>query len=283
MLHYQLVSRTAILDLLPLSINELPQSQIQLTSNEYLFKGFYPAIYDRNLQPSTTYRNYIKTYIERDIRQLINVRDLNTFKNFIQLTAGRIGSTLNTESLVNDVGASHNTIKQWLSILETSYILYRLSPYFENFGKRIIKSPKIYFTDVGMISYLLGIESAQQITRDPLRGGLFENLVLLELLKTRFNEGGDPHVYYYRDSNQNEVDIIIKRGHYLIPVEIKSSATFSSALLKNLKFYQRLVGKRMLTGFLVYAGEQEQLIGNIHLINFKNTKKIGSIIDSLSL
>lgn len=268
-----LAGRAALLELLPLSIAELSSKGIELSADDYLLKGFYPAIYDRNLDPSMAYKNYAQTYLERDVRQLINVRNLSSFRNFLQLTAGRIGSLLNTENLANDVGMAHNTIRQWLSILETSYILYRLQPYFENFGKRIIKSPKVYFTDVGMISYLLGIENVQQLKRDPLRGGLFENLVLLELLKTQFNAGKEPRFYYYRDSNQNEIDLIIKHANYLIPIEIKSTATFHPSMLKNLKFFKKLVKERMPKGFLVYSGE-EQYIGEIELVHFKNSRKI---------
>lgn len=273
-----LAGRTGILELLPFSIHELQASKIELTADEYLLTGFLPAIYDRQIDPTTAYRNYVRTYVERDVRQLINIKDMHAFQRFIQLTAGRIGSICNVESLANDVGVSANTVKSWLSLLEASYLLYQLQPYYENFGKRIIKSPKIYFTDVGMACYLLNIENKAQLSRDRLRGGLFENLVLLELVKTRLNQGKEPYFYYYRDNHQNEVDIIIKHGQYLIPVEIKSTATFNPALLKNIHFYQTLVGEKAPIGFLVYAGDYETQIGNIHIINFRHSAEILDII-----
>ncbi len=275
-----LAGRTALLDLLPLTIRELEQNNITMTTDEYLLNGFYPAIHYKKLNPTVANRNYIRTYIERDVRQLINLKDLSKFQRFFQLAAGRVGNILDVDSLSNDVGSAHNTIKNWLSILEASYLIYRLQPYFENFGKRIIKSAKLYFTDVGIVSYLLSIENIQQLSHDRLRGNLFENLVLLELLKEKSNAGKEPRLYYYRDNHKNEVDIIIKHHDYLIPVEIKSTATFNSALLKNLKFYRSLVGDRAPIGFLVYSGEKEQQIGDFHLINYRNTAKIYEIIES---
>jgi uncharacterized protein len=277
-----LAGRTALLDLLPMTIKELHPVADAMQVDDYLFQGFYPAIYNKSLDPRTHYRNYIRTYVERDVRQLINIKDLNSFQRLMQLLAGRAGSLLNIESLVNDVGSAHNTIKNWLSILEASYLVYRLQPYFENFGKRVIKSPKLYFTDVGLLSYLLGIETVEQLARDKMRGHCFENMVFLELLKTRLNAGQDPQLFYYRDSYGNEVDIIIKYRDLLIPVEVKSTSTFHPSLLKNLDFYQRLAGERSPIGFLVYAGEQEQRIKNMYLINYRNAATIFEIIATLS-
>jgi len=274
-----LAGRTALLDLLPLTIDELAQNNITLNTDAYMLNGFYPAIYQKQLNPTVAYRNYMRTYIERDVRQMVNIQDLNSFQQFIQLLAGRVGRQLDINSLGNDIGKAHNTIKNWLSILDASYLIYRLPPYFENFGKRIIKSPKIHFTDVGLASYLLGIENEKQLWRDPIRGHLFENMVFLELLKTRMNEGKEPNLYYYRDNHKNEVDIIIKDGHNLIPIEIKSTATFNPALLKNLKFYKGLVNDRMPIGFLIYAGEHEQQIGDFHILNYRNTKEIYRLIE----
>lgn len=276
-----LAGRAAILNLLPLTINEIRKNDISMQVNEYLFNGFYPAVYQKKIDPMTIYRNYISTYVERDVRQLVNVKDLNNFQRFMQLLASRVGSVLNINSLADDVGNAPNTIKNWLSILETSFLLYRLPPYFENFGKRIIKSSKIYFIDVGIVSYLLGIETEKQISRERLKGGLFENLVLLELMKARINKGKSPYLYYYRDQHSNEVDIIIKHRNFLIPVEVKSSSTFNSALLKNLHYYRKLVKTRAPLGFLVYSGDMEQNIDNIHVINYQNTSKIWQIIESI--
>lgn len=276
-----LAGRTALLDLLPLSIRELHRQKINLSVDEYLLKGFYPAVYHKALNPTVMYRNYVKTYLERDVRQLVNVHNLDIFRRFIHLTAGRVGGILNMERLASDAGVSHNTLRNWLSILEASYLIHRLPPYFENFGKRVIKSPKLYFSDVGMLSYLLGIETVRQISHDRLRGGLFENLVLLEIMKSRMNRGKEPNVFFYRDNHQNEVDIVIKQADLLIPVEVKSTMTFNSALLKNLLFYKKLVGNRAPVAFLVYGGEEEHQINDCHVINYKNVSKIYELLEGL--
>ena len=220
-----LAGRIGLLTLLPFSIHELSEAGIELTLNEYLLTGFLPRIYDKHIEPTTFYRDYLKTYVERDVRQLINIKDLTTFQRFLKLCAGRVGSVLNMNNIANEIGISNHTIKHWLSILEASFIIFMLPPYFENFGKRIIKSPKLYFYDVGLASYLLNIENIQQVDRDPLRGNLVENLIIVELYKFRNNAGKEPNLYYYRDSQKNEVDVIYKEANDLIPIEIKSSQT----------------------------------------------------------
>lgn len=269
-----LAGRTALLRLLPLTINELHTVDIDLGLDDYLLQGFYPRIYKEQLDPTKAYRNYFQTYIERDVRLLIHIKDLTTFQRFIKLCAGRIGQILNVHSLANDLGVSSHTVKHWLSILEASFVTFQLLPYYENFGKRIIKSPKLYFTDVGLASYLLDIENLTQLRRDPLRGNLVENLVILELMKTRFNQGLDHQLYYYRDSHQNEVDVIFKRAHELIPIEIKAAQTFQTEYLKGLKYFSQLVGERAPDGFLIYAGIQEQPIEKFRVINFKHARNI---------
>lgn len=195
-----LAGRTALLTLLPMSLHELIQANIDPSLDEVLLKGGYPRIYKDQLNPTKAYRNYFQTYVERDLRQLIHVKDLLQFERFIRILAGRTGQILNMEEIGEERGISAHTVKEWISILEASFIVFRLQPYFENFGKRIIKSTKLYFTDTGLAVYLLGIESEIQISRrDPLRGHLVENLVLLELMKARLNRGLDPQLYYYRD------------------------------------------------------------------------------------
>lgn len=271
-----LAGRTGILDLLPLSLQEMQKNHLIVELDELLLKGGYPRIYDRSIDPVIYFRTYVRTYVERDVRQIINVQNLDQFQRFMQLCAGRVGSILNFESLANDVGVSNPTIRSWLSVLQASYLITLLPPYFENFGKRVLKSPKLFFSDVGLASYLLGIETGLQINRNPIRGHLFENLVLLEVMKTRLNQGLDARLYYYRDNHQNEVDLIIQQGHDLIPIEIKSTHTFTPSLLKNLKFFQNLVGDRCPKGFLIYAGEKEQWIGNIFLMNYRNCADIFS-------
>lgn len=271
-----LAGRTALLFLLPMSLKELKLANITQTADEYLLKGFFPRIYQDNLDPTKAYRSYLQTYIEKDLRDLIHVRDLSQFQRFLKLCAGRIGQVLNMESLGNDAGVSAHTIKHWLSVLEASYIIIIIHPYFENFGKRVIKSPKLYFSDVGLASYLLEIETISQISRDPLRGNLFENLVTVDLIKSRLNRGLDPHLYYYRDSHKNEVDLIFKKGNTLIPIEIKSGETYNKSYLKNLKFFQRLIEERMEKGYVIYSGSYQQKIDQFELLNFSNLEKIVS-------
>lgn len=269
-----LAGRTAILNLLPLAISELASSGIDLSVDNYLLNGFLPRIYADNLNPTKAYRNYLQTYVERDVRQILHVRDLKTFQHFIKLCAGRIGSVFNKESLGNELGISSNTISQWLSVLEASFIIQQISPYFENFGKRIIKSPKLFFTDVGLATYLLGIENIEQLSRDPLRGFLVENLVVLELIKTRLNQGLEPNFYYYRDNHKNEVDIIYKQSNDLIPIEIKASQTYHTDFLKGIRYYETLANARVKKGYLVYTGSHEQQIGNVSILNFKHAHTI---------
>lgn len=265
-----LAGRTALLNLLPMSLAELSQAGIHISLDEVLLKGGYPRIYKDQLDPTKAYRNYFQTYIERDLRQLINIKDLTQFQRFVRTCAGRVGQLLNLEGIGNDVGVSSNTIKEWISILEASFILIRLQPYFENFGKRIIKSPKLYFTDVGLVSYLLGIENIEQIKRDPLRGNLVENLIVLELIKSRLNSGLDPQLYFFRDAQGHEVDLIFQSGNKLIPIEIKAAQTFNQEFLKNLEFFQNLVEDRCKGGYIIYAGTQEQTIKSFKLLNYSH-------------
>lgn len=268
-----LAGRTALLQLLPMSLVELAQAGIETALDEALLKGGYPRIFKDGLDPTKAYRNYFQTYVERDLRELIQIKDLGQFQRFVRICAGRIGQLLNLEGIGNDVGISSNTVKEWLSILEASFILIRLQPYYENFGKRMVKSSKLYFTDVGLASYLLGIENVSQITRDPLRGSLVENLVLLELMKSRLNQGKDPQLYYFRDTHGHEVDLIFQSGPKLIPIEIKAGMTFHINFLKNLFFFQELVGKRCENGFLIYTGFQEQSIGSFKMLNYAHASR----------
>lgn len=269
-----LAGRTALLTLLPMSLDELAKAGISVSIDDIIFTGGYPRIYKDALDPTKAYRNYFQTYVERDLRKLINVKDLSQFEKFVRICAGRIGQIINLEEIGGEVGISSHTVREWLSILEASFIVFRLQPYFENFGKRAIKSPKLFFTDVGLATYLLGIENTTQLSRDPLRGHLVENLVVLELMKHRFNQGLDHQLYYYRDAQKNEVDLIFKTGSTLIPIEIKSSKTFNDEFLKNLHFFQKLVQERAPKGYLIYTGDKEQQIGNITLLNYKHTTAI---------
>lgn len=265
-----LAGRTAILSLLPMNLAELKAAGFDLTVDEWLLKGGYPRIYKDHLDPTKAYRNYFQTYVERDLRQLIQVKDLMQFNRFVQILAGRIGQIINMEEIGGEIGISSHTVKEWISILEASFIVFRLPPYFENFGKRVIKSPKLYFNDVGLTAYLLGIQNEMQLSRDPLRGNLFENAIVLELRKHRLNQGLDPSLYYYRDIQKNEVDVIYKKGHDLVPIEIKSSKTYHSEFVKNLCYFQSIAKGRASQAFLIYAGEAEQQIQTVRVLNFSH-------------
>ena len=278
-LHYaitqSLAGRTALLTLLPFSLAELNTYCHDKTIDELLWRGFFPRLHVHGLDPVQTYRDYLHTYVEKDIRQIQNIKDLSLFQRFISLCAGRIGQVLNKGSLASDLGISDKTIESWLALLEASYIIVRLQPYFENFGKRVIKSPKLYFVDVGLACYILGIENSQQLSRDPLRGFLFENMVVIDLMKARLHRGRDPNLYFYRDQHQLEVDLIYKHGHELVPIEIKVSQTFNSQFLKPLQHYQKNIAQdRVKNGYLIYSGKFEQQLGDIQLLNFMHAEQV---------
>ena len=268
-----LAGRTALLRLLPLSISELKATGITHTRDEFIYQGFMPRLYNEKVNPTRLYRNYCQTYIERDIRQMINLRRLIDFENFMRLLAGRVGQILNLSSLSNDVGVSSTTLKEWLSVLEASHTIFRLNPYFENFGKRIIKSPKIYFTDVGLASYLLGIESPALATRDPLIGNLFENMVVIEALKARLNAGKEPELYFYRDNKGNEVDLLFRQNRQLIPIEIKSAMTFNPEFAKGIAQFQKIASSAQ-KGHIIYAGNLTPELSQASVLHFTNMDSI---------
>lgn len=268
-----LAGRTTILHLLPLSLDEFITQSTEKSLDEILYAGCFPRIHQKSLNPTKVYESYIQTYLERDLRQMIEVKNPQLFQRFLKLCAGRIGQLFNKDNLAGEVGVSAKTIGHWMSILEASYLIFLLPPYFENFGKRVIKSPKVYFCDVGLASFLLGIETPSQLERDPLRGNLVENLVLLELIKTRWNKGLEHRLFFYRDSIQNEVDIIFQHGNELIPIEIKSSKTFNRSFLKGLTAFKKISGSRCKKPTLIYSGLDEQKVGDIQLLHYLNTSK----------
>jgi len=268
-----LAGRTALLTLLPFSLKEIAAATlhaIPLTRDGLLYSGGLPRIYDQQQNPLMAYRNYLQTYVERDVRQLLNVKDMVVFDKFLRLLAGRVGQLLNMSSLAGDVGVSVATINNWLSVLEASFILFRLNPYYENFGKRITKAPKIYFVETGLACYLLGIEKELQLARDPLLGGLFENLMVSEALKFRLNKGLDPNLFYFRDSNNNEVDLLLKWGKDLIPVEIKSSQTWHDNFAKGIvKFLD--ISNTGTRGLVVYGGDHSFSVSDkVEVTGFRN-------------
>ena len=265
-----LAGRTALVRLLPFSLGEISRISGPPPSIDILlYNGAYPRIYERKLNPTEALSFYFSTYVERDLRQMINVKDLARFEMFIRLCATRTGQVLNLSSLGNDCGASHNTIKSWLSILEASYIIKLLPPFYNNLGKRLIKSPKLYFYDTGLAAFLLGIQRQEHVAAHPLRGSLFENLVVSELLKKRFNRGKTDNLYYLRDSRGHEVDILLDYGLYLDMVEVKSGQTLSRNLFGGLRHFRNLY-KQTRNCFLVYGGDQDRVQEEVRTIPWKN-------------
>lgn len=274
-----LAGRTAVLTLLPLSISELTGAGISYERDEYIFNGFLPRIFDEHLSPEHVYEAYYKTYVERDVRQLINLSNQLAFETFIRLLAGRVGQIVKLQNMAGDVGVSATTLTSWLSVLEASFIIFRLPCYYNNFGKRLVKAQKIFFTDVGLAAHLLGIESLGQVSRDPLIGGLFENLVVLEALKTRYNMGKSADLYYFRDKNGIEVDLILGRGRKLHLFEIKSAMTPDVSMAKNLSKVMS-IAPETLSSAVIYAGSPFPGSEDYSFVNFKET---GNLIRNGSL
>lgn len=266
-----LAGRTAIFTLLPFNMTELSGIIQTQSVEEILYRGFYPRIFDQNISPTTFYGSYVQTYIERDLRNLSNVHDLGLFQTFLKLCAGRTGQLLNLENLGNEAGVSHTTAKKWISLLETSYIAYQLRPYYKDFNKRITKTPKLYFGDVGLACYLLGIQSPEHLSAHPLRGALFETLVVMELLKSRFNQGLASNLFFFRDSNDNEIDVIMEAPTGLAAIEIKSGQTIAPDFWKGLNYFSGISNQKDPVGnFLVYGGTEKQTRSNGTVIGFRD-------------
>lgn len=265
-----LAGRSGVFELMPMSIHEC-QGRVGYDvsdADQLLYNGLYPAVCSGKNVPKFLYPSYTKTYLERDVRDLLNVKDMRQFSMFLKLCAGRIGSIYNATELANEVGVSSKTIQSWTSILQTSYVIYLLPPYFENSRKRLTKSPKIYFCDTGLACSLLGIESPAQLAFDKMRGHLFENLIVIEMLKRRLNEGRESNLYFYRDSNQNEVDILVDNGSSLDAIEVKSAMTFSPSFEKALKKVGDWVAPVVDKRTIVYAGILEDDKDDVRLLNY---------------
>ena len=270
-INQSLAGRTALVKLLPFSIPEIESSFSLPDTDRLLYHGFYPRLWDKGLNPTQALGDYFQTYIERDLRQLVAVKDLNLFQRFIQLCAGRIGQLLNVSSLANDTGISHTTARNWLSLLEASYIVFLLQPYHRNISKRLVKSPKLYFFDVGLAAFLLGIENEKQVSRDPLRGSLFENLVIAEALKYRFNRGQKSNFYFYRDSKGNEVDLLQVSGSALFPIEIKAGMTINRDYFKGLNHFAKVFPGDIPGGAgLVYGGRDVQKRTGVDIVTVRH-------------
>jgi len=270
-----LAGRVAILKLLPFSLVELqPTPHDESGLDRVLFRGFYPRIFDRGLDPTDFYQSYIQTYLERDVRQVKNIVDLLPFQKFLRLCAGRCGQILNLSALATETGITHNTAKAWLSILESSSIVFLLKPYFNNFSKRIIKSPKLYFVDPGIAAYLLGIEDPQQLTHHYARGVLFETLVLSEWIKGRCNLGREPNCFYWRDKTGHEVDLLIDSGGELTAVEIKSGDTVRSDYFDGFAYWNRLSHTDASHNVLIYGGRETQSRSRALLLGWRDIHRI---------
>lgn len=251
-----LAGRTGILRLLPFSISEAAQIHEDMNTDRLLYTGFYPRIYDQGLNPTQALGDYFETYVERDVRQISEIRNLSGFRTFVRLCAGRTGQILNLHSLGNDAGVSHTTAREWLSVLEASYVVFVLPPLHANISKRLIKSPKLYFYDVGLASHLLGIENENQIPTHPLKGALFENLVIVEALKLRYNRGLRSNLHFYRDSAGNEVDLVCSFANRHVGVEIKAGATVSSSFFDGLRRLSAALPEPLSSMILVHGGDR---------------------------
>ncbi|MGD0726752.1 MAG: ATP-binding protein [Spirochaetia bacterium] len=252
-----LAGRVGMLQLLPFSVAELNAATVMLPElDQLLFQGLYPPLYDRLVSPVQWHSSYVMTYVERDLRQLLNVRDLASFQQFLRMCAARVGQLLNLSSLAADCGITHNTARSWLSILEASYIVFLLPPHFRNYGKRLVRSPKLYFYDSGLASWLLNVQDAAHLAVHPQRGGLFECLIAGELLKARFNKALPSNLYFWRNNKGDEIDLVIDRGEELIPVEIKSGRTLNTDFFRGLERW-RVLSSTDSEGYLVYGGDVE--------------------------
>jgi len=257
-----LAGRTAVATLLPFTIQEARQMMREKSPFEWLYYGFYPRIYDSKLNPTQALDFYMQTYIERDIRQLSNIHQLSTFQKFVKLCATRVGQLVNLSEIGNEIGISHSTVRDWLTILQASYIIFLLEPFSVNISKRLIKTPKLYFYDVGLAAYLLGIEQVAHVDSHPLKGALFENMIISEKLKNRFNIGKNQNMYFYRDSSGLEIDLIYPDGSKWCVIEIKSSQTINSHFFKNILNFEKLFPEFISEKYLIYAGDQNQKRSN---------------------
>ncbi len=273
--------RTALTRLLPFSLAELLERKNQAfwktnepskstpptkTLFDFIFEGFYPRIHDQKLDPKQWYRDYFETYITRDVRTMLNIGDLKTFEQFLRLLAGRSGQLLNLTSLGNDSGVAHTTVKRWISILEASYLIFLLPPHYKNFRKRIVKLPKIYFLDPGLLCYLLRISSPKDLPAHPQIGNIFETFAVGELIKSFTHQGQEPPLFFWRDKSGLEIDLLIDRGEKLFPIEIKSAQTISPDFLKSINSWLKLPGNPQTTGSLIFGGKAFQARNNIQII-----------------
>jgi len=274
-----LAGRVGLVNLFPFTLEELKPTRYWYEDvTYYLFSGMYPAIYDRGIEPVDYYPNYLQTYVERDVRSIKNIGDLNTFSRFLQLCAARVGQVLNYSSIANDLGIDHKTAKSWISVLEASYIIFLLNPHFKNYNKRVIKQPKLYFYDTGLATSLLRIRRKEDLYSFYLKGNLFENFIISEYVKNSFHAGRQPDAFFFRDSSGNEIDLIIDRSGFPIPVEIKSGATINQEFFKGLQKYQELSNVLPEESFLVYSGDISVKRKYAQVLSWKDLGRLGGSV-----
>ena len=270
-----LAGRTAMLSLLPFSLAELSDDDRSLDDFEIMHRGFYPAVWADGVPPQDLYRQYYNTYIQRDIMQLTNIRHLTEFKKFIVISASRVGCEFNAKSISDELGVSLPTVQEWMNVLEASYVAFRLQPFYRNIGKRLIKTPKVYFYDVGLVCYLLGINNAHQLETHPLRGQIFENMVMAEFLKQRLNHGLDSNLYFYRDRSQHEVDIVIDEGlQSLKAFEVKLSPTIHRDFYKNLQYFKSLFEQETCWTQIINTGRENNYDPITGHVNYRDIDNI---------
>jgi len=269
-----LAGRVALHTLLPLSITELSNAfLLPAEIEEMLFRGCYPAIYSSQVSPTQLYGNYLQTYIERDVRLLSHVGDLSVFQTFITLCASRIGQLVNFTALGNECGISDNTVRRWLSILEASYIIFFIQPHHTNLGKRLVKSPKLYFYDSGLACYLLRIKQDELATH-PMKGGLFESFIISDIFKHFYNSGKRPNIYFWQDKLGHEVDCIIDEGLQVIPVEMKASRTLNTRFFEGLNYWYELKNEKNRNGFVIYLGSKQETKSSEYLISWQLIERL---------
>ena len=269
-----LAGRAGVFELLPMSIQEVTGKVDLDNLNQILYNGLYPSICAKKNIAKFFYPSYVRTYLEKDVGDLLQMKDQIRFTKFLKLCAARIGSLFNASELGAEVGVSSKTISHWISVLQASYLITLLPPYYENIPKRLVKSPKLYFNDPGLACYLLDIETPQQLDGDKMRGAIFENMIVMETIKHRYNMGLEGGVFFYRDSNQNEVDILIKQEGELTAIEVKSSMTYSSSFEKTLTQIEGWIKPPISKKAIVYSGDFENTSGNINLINYRHISSI---------
>ncbi len=269
-----LAGRIAYLNLLPLSLAEINSESYSI--NELLYRGLYPSLYGTDVVPAKWYANYIRTYLDRDVRLIKNITNLLSFERFIKLCAGRVGQLLNMSNLAIETGVDVKTISAWIGILEAGFVVFRLRPYYRNFNKRIVKTPKLYFFDTGLACALLGIEHAGQLEMHPLKGNLFENMVVTEFLKKRYNAGKSDNLFFWRDNTGNEIDLLVDQGRMQTAIEIKSGQTITAEFFKGLQFWIKLTDAGR--GYVIYAGDMVQERSNgISVLPYRQIHNIENI------